>query len=154
MLAASPLPAGPAGGPPPPGSVADAILEGMRRWYEEGLDGEDASVARKQVQQCLFRLATVLLQADMWRNPNLGVAQPEDESEGQAMAASEEHVARQAREAIARREKWLARNGLPRSTRMNGEHNTVFLKAPKEEHHRRPDQRERPQRDAIQGLRD
>ena len=60
--------------------VADAILENMRRWYEERLDGEDVSVGWKHLQQCLFKTVTVPLSADMWRNPNLGAAQPEDES--------------------------------------------------------------------------
>ena len=101
--------------PPGPGprnalthNEADAILEDMRRWYEERLDGEDVSVGWKHLQQCLFKTVTVPLDADIWRNPNLGAAQPEDESEGQVMVVSKEHVAHQIREVITWREKWLA----------------------------------------------
>ena len=142
----------------PPGSgprnalthnVADAILKDMRRWYEERLDGEDVSVAWKHLQQCLFRTVTVPLHADIWRNPNFGAAQPEDESEGQVMVVSKEHVAKQVREVIEWREKWLAQEGLPGNTLMNNKQKDAFLKASKEEYHNRPDQRERQHRDAA-----
>ena len=77
----------------------------MRRWYEDRLDGEDVSVGWKHLQQCLFKTVTVPLDADMWRNPNLGAAQPGDKPEGQVMVVSKEHVAKQVREVIAWREK-------------------------------------------------
>ena len=130
---------------------SDAILKDMRRWYEERLDGEDVSVAWKHLQQCLFKTVTVPLDADIWRNPNLGAAQPEDESEGQVMVVSKEHVARQVREVIAWREKWLAQVGLPMNTLMNNEQKDAFLTASKEEYHNRPDQRERQDQDAASG---
>ena len=38
----------------------DAIIE---------VDGEDVSVGWKHLQQCLFKTATVPLDADIWRNP-------------------------------------------------------------------------------------
>ncbi len=123
----------------------------MRRWYEERLGGGDVSVGWKHLQQCLVKTVTVPLNADIWRNPNLGAAQPEDESEGQVIVVSKEHVAHQVREVIAWREKWLAQEGLPRNTFMNNEEKDAFLKASKEEYHSRPDQRERQERDAAIG---
>ena len=61
------------------------------------------------------------LDADMWRNPNRGAAQSEDESEGQVMVVSKEHVAKQVRAVIAWREKRLAHQRLSMDTIMNNE---------------------------------
>ena len=61
------------------------------------------------------------------RNPNLGAAQPEDEPEGQVMVVSKEHTAKQVREVIAWRERWLAQEGLPRDTLMNDEQKDACL---------------------------
>ena len=93
-------------------------MEDMRRWYEDRLDAEDVPVAWKHLQQCLFKTVTMPLDADMWRNPNLGAAEPEDEPDGQVMVVSKEHVAKQVREVIEWREKWLDQQGLARDTRM------------------------------------
>jgi hypothetical protein len=123
----------------------------MRRWYEERLDREEVSVAWKHLQQCLFKTVTVPLQADLWRNPNLGAPQPEDETEGQVMVVSKEHVAKQVREVITWREKWLEQTGLPSNTLMNDEQKDAFLTASKEEYHNRSDQRERQDQDAASG---
>jgi hypothetical protein len=130
-------------------NVAEGILKDMRRWYEERLDGEDVSVAWKHLHQCLFKTVTVPLSDDRWRNPNLGAAQPEDESEGQAMVVSKEHVAHQVREVIERREKWLALVNLPMDTIMSYDDKEACLKASKREYHSRSDQLALQTRDAA-----
>ena len=126
-------------------------MEDMRRWYEDRLDHEDISAGWKHVQQCLFKKVTVRVPADDRRTTNLGAAQPEEESERQVMVVSKEYVARQVREVIKWREKWLDQKGLPRNTLMNEAQQDEFLKASKDEYHNRPDQRELQKRDATEG---
>ena len=131
--------------------ATEVILEDMRRWYEDRLDHEDISAGWKQVQQCLFKKVTVRVPADDRRTTNLGAAQPEEESERQVMVVSKEFVARQVREVIRWREKWLDEKGLPRNTVMDEALQAEFLKASKDEYHNRPDQRELQKRDATDG---
>ena len=123
----------------------------MRRWYEDRLDHKDVSAGWKHVQQCLFKKVTVSVPDDVWRNTNLGASQPEEESESQVMVVSKEFVARQVREVIRWREKWLDEKGLPRNTVMGVALQAEFLKASKDEYHDRPDQRELQKRDATEG---
>ena len=126
-------------------------MEDMRRWYEDRLDHEDISDGWKQVQQCLFKKVTVRVPADDRRTTNLGAAQPEEESERQVMIVSKEFVARQVREVIRWREKWLDEKGLPRNTVMDEALQAEFLKASKDEYHNRPDQQLLQERDFTEG---
>ena len=109
----------------------------MRSWYEDRLDHEDISAGWKHVQQCLFKKVTLRV--------------PEEESESQVMVLSKEFVARQVREVIRWREKWLDEEGLPRNTVMDEALQAEFLKASKDEYQSRPDQRELQKRDATDG---
>ena len=128
-----------------PEECADAMLEHMRNWYEDRLDDRGVCVAWKRAQRCLFRTETVPLDGDV------GDDQPGGESEGQIAVASKEHVARQVREIIIWREKWLAQEGLPKNTLMNEKQKYAFLKASKEEYHSRPEQVRLQERDASAG---
>ena len=134
-----------------PAGDADAILEGIRSWYEDRFDGQHVSVAWEYLKRCLFRSVTVPVDADVRRKPHLGAPQPGDNSKGQGMSVSKEHVARQVREVITWREKWFAQQMLPMSTLVNNEQKEAFLKASKDEYHSRPDQTELQQRDAEEG---
>ena len=126
-------------------------MKDMRSWYEERLEGIDVSAAWKHMQQCLFKKVKVAVDVGMRWNPNLGAAQPEDESEGQVMVVSKEHVANQVREVITWREKWLEQQGLPMNMFMNKGQKEAFLQASKDEYHSRPYQRHLQERDSKDG---
>ncbi len=123
-----------------PGTPAD-ILADMRDWYESRVEGDDVSTAWRHLQQCLFRNVRKPVEADLWRNGYIEAPQPGSELEGQVMLVSQEHVARQVREVITTRERWLEQEGLPRNTVMNHAQRGAFLAACKQEYHTRTEQK-------------
>ena len=57
----------------------------------------------------------------MWWTADLAEARPDEDTDGQVMVVSNEDVAKQVREVIAWREKWLAQQRLSMDTIMNNE---------------------------------
>ena len=135
-----------------------SILDDMRAWWAqkaEALEGGDTTTLWKHLQITLFKKVRVPVPVDVWMPPCFDATQLEagEEQQEQTMVVSAEYVAYQIWDLLTWRNQWLRNvEDLPEDTVLSGRLAEDFLKDTKAAYHDHPEQRERQDDDARNGL--